>query len=174
MQRCMARVYVIWTSCACAAVVPCLFARKLAPHFGLQINTVSLRLEHIIFTTMLKNHPHKVTRKSCSCALKASMASLHLLFVKVQLYSSHCEEDSQWYSHQRRQQAVWSDNKQRGVRRREVIKTCSHIIIPTLSPSPSPSSSLYLYFFFLSLSVSFSLSDERVFSGCLANENDGG
>lgn len=33
--------------------------------------------------------------------------------------------------------AVWSDNKQRGVRRREVIKTCSHIIIPTLSPSLS-------------------------------------
>lgn len=159
----------VWTSCACAAVIPCLFGRKLAPHFGLQINTVSLRLEHIIFTSELKNHPHKVT-KSCSCALKSSRASLHLLFGKVQLSPSLCTKDFQWYISHRRRQAVWSDNKQKGVRRREVIKTCSHIIITTLSPF------LHLSFFSLhclSLSLSFSLSDERAFSDCMGNENDG-
>lgn len=76
---------------------PVLIWKKLAPHFGLQINTVSLCLEHIIFTTKLKNRPYKVTRKSCSCALKATMASLHLLFGKVQLSLSLCEENFQWY-----------------------------------------------------------------------------
>lgn len=136
----------VWTSCACAAVIPCLFGRKLAPHFGLQINTVSLRLEHIIFTSKLKNHPRKVTRKSCSCALKSSRASLHLLFGKVQLSPSLCQEYFQWYISHRRRQAVWSDNKQKGVRRREVIKTCSHIIIATPSP--------FLHLSFFSSSVS--------------------
>ncbi len=60
---------------------------------GLQINTGSLRLEHIIFTTKLKNPPHKVIHKSCSCALKSSMESLHLLFSKEQLSASLYEED---------------------------------------------------------------------------------
>lgn len=148
------------TSCGCVAVILCSFGRKLAPHFGLQINTAPLRLEHIILTSKLKNHPRKVTRKSRSCALKASYPSLHPLFSKVQLSPSLCEEDFQWYILHRWQRAVWSDNKQRGVRRREVIKTCSHIIIPTPSPSLYPP-----FFFFslnrLSLSISFSLSDER-------------
>lgn len=167
MHSCIARTFLIRTSCA--AVVPCLFGRKLAPHFGLHINTVSLRLEHIIFTTMLKNHPHKVTCKSCSCALKASMAN-RLLFSNVQLCSSLCKEAFQWYSLHRWQQAVWSDNKQREVRWREVIKTCSHIIIVTASLS------LYLFLFSrLSLRLlSFSLSYKRAFSRCMVNENDGG
>lgn len=62
MQNCIARAFMVWTSCACAAVIPCLFGRKLAPHFGLQINTVSLRLEHIIFTTELKKLPRSLLR----------------------------------------------------------------------------------------------------------------
>lgn len=55
----------------CVAITPCLSGRKLAPHFGLQIYTVSLRLEHIIFTTKSKNHPCKVTSNSSSYALEA-------------------------------------------------------------------------------------------------------
>lgn len=83
---------------------------------------------------------------------RQSMASLQLLFWKVQLSSFLCEEDFQLYGFHRCQHAVWLDNKQRGVRGREVIKTCSHIIIPMASPclsffsskvspfsSPSPS-----------------------------------
>lgn len=159
MQNCIARVFDgVNLMCMCSG-------GKWAPHFGLQINTVTVRLEHIIFTTKLKNDPHRVR----AVVVLSSQAWQTFTYCSAKC-NSLCKEDLQWYIFHRWRQAVWSDNKQRGVRRREVIKTCSHIIIPT----PSPSLRLFFSPSTVSLLLPFSFSDETAFSGCMTNENDGG
>lgn len=128
MQNCIARVFDgVNLMCMCSG-------GKWAPHFGLQIqNTVTLR--------HLKHYPHGVR----AVVVLSSQAWQAFTYCSTKC-NSLCKEDLQRYIFHRWRQAVWSDNKQRGVRRREVIKTCSHIIIPTPSPS------LRLFFFPLQLS----------------------
>ena len=121
--------------CMCSSH-PMLIWRKMGSTFLNADKYISFWLEHIIFTTKLKNHLYKVTCGSCSCALKSqAWQAFTYCAAKCNPLLSLCEEDFQRYIFHRLWQAVWSDNKQRGVRRREVIKTCSHIIIPTPSPS---------------------------------------
>lgn len=134
-QDCIAKVFMVWTSCACAAVIPCLFGGKWAPHFWMQINTSHFDCNISSLPPSLKIISVRSHVGAVVVLSSQAWQAFTYCAAKCNPLLSLCEEDFQRYIFHRRWQAVWSDNKQRGVGRREVIKTCSHIIIPTPSPS---------------------------------------